>query len=100
LDYLGSISTLTALDYAVLALACWRLAFAITKERGPFAVFATLRERWPLGGLTTCQRCASFWTALLMLALYLTPLRAVVVVLAVSGLALMAASYTGVQHGD
>lgn len=92
---LAALTSLTALDIAVLAFAVWRLAYAVTKERGPFAVFANLRERWPLGGLTTCLKCASWWAALLMLALYLTPLRAIVIVFAVSGLALMLASYTG-----
>ena len=94
------IYTLTITDYAILAAAVWRLSYALAKERGPFAVFATLRERLPLGGLTTCYKCASFWVALLMLVLYATPLRLVVVVFAVSGLALMASAYTGAAHGD
>lgn len=96
----NTLTTLTALDLIILAAAVWRLAYAVSKERGPFAVFTTLRERYPLGGLTTCVKCVSWWAALLMLVLYATPLRPVVVVFALSGLALMLASYTGAGHSE
>ncbi len=92
---LADLTSLTALDIALIACAVWRLSYAITKEKGPFAVFTKLRERLPLGGLTTCIKCAGWWAALLMVILYVTPLRVVVVVFGVSGLALMLASYTG-----
>lgn len=98
MDFSTWIYSLTALDIAVLALATWRLSYAITKEKGPFAVFATLRERLPLGGLTTCLKCASFWIAFVLLVLYATPLRVVVIVFALSGLALMLGAYTGASH--
>ena len=100
MDYLASISTLTALDVALIACAVWRASYALTKESGPFAVFARIRARFPLGGLTTCIKCAGWWIALLFVVLYATPLRPLVIVFGVSGLALMVAAYTGVAHGD
>jgi hypothetical protein len=92
---------LTTLDLIILALACWRLSYLLTKEKAPFGVMTRIRERTTLGGLLSCLFCASIWSAVIMTLLYLTPLRPVVVVFAVSGLALMAASYTGVggQYG-
>lgn len=90
---------LNALSLLVLALATWRLAYLITSERGPFNLAGRFRERFPLGGLTTCLKCASIWTAVGCYLLWLTPLQPLVWLLAVSGAALMLASYTGVNHG-
>lgn len=89
---------LNPLDLATLALATWYLAYALTKTSGPFHLFALLRERVSLGGLTTCIVCASPWIAGGLYLLWLTPLQPIVVILAVAGLALMAGSYTGANH--
>lgn len=90
---------LNPFDFLILALATWRLAYFITSETGPFGSAAWLRQVAPLGGLTTCLKCASFWMALAAYLLWMTPLQPVVIVLAVSGAGLMLASYTGVNHG-
>lgn len=90
--------TLTATDLLIIALATWRLSYFITSEIGPFGVAAWVRKVAPLGGLTTCLKCASFWTALACFLLWLTPLQPLVWVLAAAGAALMLASYSGVSH--
>lgn len=89
---------LSLLDFLLIAIATWRLAYLITSESGPFDIALRFRTRFPLGGLTTCLKCASVWTAIACYLLWLTPLQPVVWVLAVSGGALMLASYTGVNH--
>lgn len=86
------------LDLLLITLAAWRLAYLITREDAPYKLAARFRARFPLGGLTSCIKCASIWTAAGMLALWHTPLQAGVVVLAISGGALMLASYTGAGH--
>lgn len=90
---------LSPLDYLLIALAGWRLAYFITSERGPFRAAERLRTLAPLGGLTTCLKCASFWTAALCFVLWTTVLQPVVIVLALSAAGLMLASFSGVQHG-
>lgn len=85
-------------DLLFLAIACWRLAYMLTSESGPFGVFGRLRAATTFGGLLDCLYCASVWTALIMLALYVTPLRPVVWVFAVSGAGLMLKSWTGAGY--
>jgi hypothetical protein len=86
-------------DLLIIALAAWRLAYLLTKESAPFNLMGRFRTRYPLGGLLTCIYCASVWTALLCMGLYLTPLAPVVWIFAISGGALMLASWTGANHG-
>lgn len=90
---------LNLLDVLILMLATWRTAHLLTSEDAPFRLMARIRERTTLGGLLTCIKCASVWTAALMVALWFTPLVWVVWLLAISGGALMLASYTGVNRG-
>ena len=52
------------LDAIALGLATFYLAFVITRTHGPFNVFKTIRERWPMGGLTTCMYCMCIWAAI------------------------------------
>jgi hypothetical protein len=89
---------LSPFDLLVLCLATWRLAYMVTRESGPFDVFTTLRERLPLGGLTSCIYCASVWAALLLLLLWHTPAQPLLLVLAIAGGALMFGSYSGANH--
>lgn len=89
---------MSLLELLILALAAWRLAYLITAESGPFNLVGHFRSRFPLGGLTTCLKCASVWTAALVYLLGMTPLYPLVWVLAISGAALMLAAYSGVQH--
>lgn len=90
------------LDVLIAALMCWRLAYLVTREDAPFALMRRIRERTTLGGLLTCIKCATLWTA--ALAVFLLPHPADIIgygvyVVAVSGAALMLASYTGAGHG-
>lgn len=87
--------SLTPFDLLVLSLATWRLAYLITKESGPFHLAERFRARFPLGGLTTCLKCASVWCALFWLAVWQMPAAPVVYVFAVSGAALMLGTYIG-----
>lgn len=90
---------MSLLDLLILMLAAWRTAYFVAKESGPFAFMDTLRARWHTN-LLTCVYCASFWTGLLCWLLWQTPLQPAVVVFAISGGALMLASYTGVGVGQ
>lgn len=90
---------LNPFEFLIVALATWRAAHLLVKEDAPFRLMARLRERTTLGGLLTCVKCASVWMAALMLALWFTPLVWLVWIAAISGGALMLASYTGVTHG-
>ncbi len=87
------------LDLLILSLASWRLANFIVKEAGPFNLSASFRNKFPLGGLTNCLYCALFWVGALMYILWLTPLASIVTIFAISGGALMLATYTGVHRG-
>jgi hypothetical protein len=56
--------------FILAVLAVFRVAWMVTHEEGPFAVFVTLRERidpaqksW-LGRGLNCPNCVSFWLAL------------------------------------
>lgn len=98
-------SGLSPLDLIIIIMAAFRLAWFVTRESGPFGIAAKLRSITTLGGLLNCWKCASFWTAALMLALWLLPSadlqsygRGVVVWFAVSGGAILIAYYTGANH--
>jgi len=107
----------TTLDFVILGLASWRLAYMLVNEDGPGAVFSRLRYRLgvrsvvtrgndgqpeatkvatnAVAELWTCVWCMSFWAALL-LALPLTPVYWLRLVLAASGLAVVA--HEGVER--
>lgn len=85
---------MSALEFVILALAAWRLAYMLVREDGPFAMFARLRRR---AGLTQiivngphgpdivwsasntlaeglqCVWCVSIWTATLLYGSTLVP---------------------------
>lgn len=89
----------TLLDLLTLALATWYAAEAITHQSGPFGVFVWVREHLPLGGLTSCIICASFWVALVLAVVHWCIAPVGTYVLAAAGLALMLRSYSGVSYG-
>jgi hypothetical protein len=95
---------LNPFDLLIIVLAAFRLAWFITRESGPYDIAANLRKATTLGGLLDCWKCASFWTAALMLFLWYLPApagdvtRAVVLVFAVSGGAIVIAYYSGANH--
>lgn len=87
----------------MLALASWRLATFMVKERGPWDMALRLREwagishdeagepeSWPdggvLAGVLSCVWCCSFYTAVLMLVLWVSgPGVVVVLALGIAG---------------
>lgn len=91
-------------EFVLLAIATWQIAHIITKDSGPYNLVGAFRTRFPLGGLTTCLRCCAVWVAIALYAVYLLVTRqpvtgmAVVFVPAISGAALMLASYSGAAH--
>lgn len=87
--------TLSPLELLVLALATWRMAYLMAKEDAPFHLMSRLRQRTTFGGLLDCIKCSSWWAAVVMLLLWMTPLQPIVWVFAVSGGALMLGNYTG-----
>ena len=53
--------------FAIAAMATWRLAFLLVRERGPGDVFGRLRRRVGTGiagDLLSCVKCVSFWIAI------------------------------------
>lgn len=89
---------LQPLDLLILALACWRLAYLLTREAAPFNVMTRIRARTTLGGMLDCLMCASVWAAALVLLLWYTALQPLVWIAAISGAALMLASFSGANH--
>lgn len=86
-------------DLLLLTLATWRLSYMLAKEHGPYDLLTTLRGRFALGGLMTCQYCLSVWCALLLYALlYHTALAWVVYALAIAGGAMLLHRHTGGDH--
>ena len=89
---------MTALDLVILALATWRVAYMVAKERGPFSVFDRLRTALPLGGLTACLYCVSVWVSAAFYVLWASGILWAAQLCAVSGLAIMLYRYTGGDH--
>lgn len=86
---------MTPLNLLILALATWRLAYMLTKERGPYKVFESLRHQAFFIHVLGCIHCTSVWLAVPLWILTLTPLWFVVYGLAISGAALMLHRYVG-----
>lgn len=87
--------TLDPLSLILTALATCYWAYAISKTHGPYHLFEKTRQRFPMGGLTSCPICLSVWLAAGFYALMLTPLAVLVLVSAVAGLATVIGYYTG-----
>lgn len=61
------------IEIVVAGLAGYRLAGLLVEDEGPFRIFARMRERLgapevgevrgPFGGVLSCMRCATVWTA-------------------------------------
>lgn len=94
-------SELSPFDWLVIALGAWYVAYMMTSTYGPFDLFIRIRRRISLGGLTQCIVCLVVWAAAVLLVLYATSLRPVVIAFSLAGGALMLASWTGVTRiGD
>ncbi len=94
-------------DFVLLALAAWRLAYFLVNEEGPRGLARRIRERvgiehdpdtrkpfsYPdttLAQILGCVWCASFWTAAIMLGLWLSgPGVVAVLVFGVAGAAVV-----------
>jgi hypothetical protein len=87
--------TITLVDLLILALAVWRLAYMLVKEDGPYQVFTNLRKQVFLSHVLACIHCTSFWVALILYGVWLTPAYLIVYPLALSGAALMLHRYVG-----
>jgi hypothetical protein len=98
--------TLTLFDLLILALFTWRAAFLVAREDAPFRLMRRFRARYALGMRDEsghyCLKCVSIWAALVAYLLWFVPalqgLQPVVWIGAVSGAALMLASFTGAAH--
>lgn len=81
------------LTLVTLVLATLYWSHAISKTHGAFGVFEWMRKHLPLGGLTTCPVCLSFWIAIALWLLMFTPLHPIVTVSAVAGGAVVVGWY-------
>lgn len=86
---------MTALDLLILAACTWRLARLLSQEDGPYNILTRFRARFPLGGLWECIYCISCWVAPAAYLVYQSPARALVIIGAISGLAMLMHRYTG-----
>lgn len=91
---------MTWLDLALVSFFTFYVAHAVTSTHGPFDVFDTLRQRLPLGGLTTCLICLSLWVSVLGYVLLQTPAAPVVFAIAPAGLTVLLWRYTGGSHSE
>jgi hypothetical protein len=82
-------------DLLILILATWYAAYSVANKGGPWNVFGWLRQHVPLGGLTTCIVCLSFWFGVAFYLLSITVLAPVVYPFAAAGGAILLYRYTG-----
>ncbi|HEY7540589.1 MAG TPA: DUF1360 domain-containing protein [Methylomirabilota bacterium] len=52
--------------FLIAALATWRVAFLLARERGPWRLFARWRQsaRGVVGELLRCVKCVGLWVAI------------------------------------
>lgn len=86
------------LDFIVLSLAAFYVAYAVSSTHGPFGVFGWLRDHLSLGGLTACIICLSPWVAALFYWLLTTPVAWLVWIFAGAGMSVFVYRWTGGQH--
>ncbi len=95
--------TLPLLDLLLLVFATWRISYLLVHEAGPGNVFRRLRDRFPaegrggIGDALACVYCTSVWVGTALFMLWLTPLWWLIIPPAVSGMAIMLSTYTGVD---
>ncbi len=87
---------MTPLNFLLLALFAWYVAYVLIKTSGPFHVFARLRKVTTLGGLLECIWCLIIWIAVIgYLLLMHTEAQEIVYVGAAAGLGMILHRYTG-----
>lgn len=85
------------LDFVLIALATFYVAFAVSSTHGPGGAFAWLRAHLALGGLTQCLVCLSPWCAALFYALLLVA-PYVTWIFAAAGASVFVWRYSGGAH--
>lgn len=92
---------MTPLDFAILGLAAWRLAYLLARESGPYNVLVRLRmgARWALRSTADpktpgCVLCVSIWTAIGLFALWQV-VQWPIIMLAIAGLAVAIDEFAG-----
>lgn len=99
--------TLALFDVLCIGLASWRLASLVVHEEGPFEVFERVRVfvgaerpgeiRGLLPKLFTCVWCFSFFTSVLMVAIYYIHVLPVML-MAAWGVAVIIEATVGFKH--
>lgn len=89
-------------DLIILALATWRISYMLVHESGPWSIFDRIRARasGTIGDLFECIYCISIWSSAFLAVLWYGGGEIFVIIMAASGLALMAANYTGMMIHD
>lgn len=90
---------MTPFDFALITLSTLYCGYTVSSTAGPFNVFATLRKRLPLGGLTSCAKCLLPWVALALVGFWEVGAHAVLWVLGASGAGLVLMYYSGMLYG-
>ena len=80
--------TLDLPSLLILALATWRVSYALTSEAMPFNIGGWIRTYLNIGGILSCLYCVSVWVAIAMLITWYSPVYPLVYVLAISALAI------------
>lgn len=84
-------------DILIITLAVLYSAEVISTKAGPFNIFGHLRDRIPLGGLTSCPWCLWIWLACVFIGLHYL-WEPAIWPFAISGGAAALRSYTGLRH--
>lgn len=86
---------MNALDLLILTFATFYIAYSIANTDGPFGSFGDLRNKLPLGGLTSCMVCLSPWVAALLYITLLAGATWFVWLFAAAGASVFLYRYTG-----
>lgn len=90
---------LSPLDWLILSVATWRLAYMLVREKGPANILEKLRTL-PHGGVFDCIYCTSMWVACGMLALWHYDYMIIAYPFAISGAAMLLRAFTGAGLHD
>ena len=86
------------LDLLIISLATFYCAYAVSSSTGPWSVFVWLRNRFKLGGLTSCLVCLSPWIAALFYVIQQTSAAWIVSIFAIAGASVLVWRYTGANN--
>lgn len=86
---------MTVFEFVVAALACFRVTVLISRDAGPYRIFAKLRKNDRYSKLLRCPYCVSMWIAAFIVAGFwacgtrLNPVMTACMVFALSGIAII-----------